>query len=178
LGVKAHRVEQARQRVAHRRVIIHHVYDCSPLRLGRHRRDTRAIPFAKFSMAEIAMWIKPRYGRLPLRASDPRGAKCTFALPRWLEAIRRRSLLRLDFVPDDRLAHVAPLVWEHIVLTRDCLWSGLTPRSSGGSARFTPRCRHSDSSLNRESQRQSRGKIMATFASSTELRPGPSSVTP
>ena len=34
-----------------------------------------------------------------------------------------------DLVPDDLLAHVAPLGWEHIALTGDYVWSEVTPQA-------------------------------------------------
>ena len=34
-----------------------------------------------------------------------------------------------DAVPDNLLAHVAPLGWEHIALTGDYVWSGVRPET-------------------------------------------------
>ena len=47
-------------------------------------------------------------------------------LSRALEAARRHG----DLIPDVLLAHLAPLGWQHINLTSDCLWgvdAGLGP---------------------------------------------------
>jgi len=49
----------------------------------------------------------------------------TVYLDRAVRHLRARSAV----VPDDLLAHVAPLGWEHIALTGDYVWSGVTPQA-------------------------------------------------
>jgi hypothetical protein len=68
----------------------------------------------------------------------------TAAIVHWstvyLDRAFRQLRAQADLVSDDLLAHVAPLGWEHIALTGDCVWSGLAPRrSSGRYATFMPR---------------------------------------
>jgi hypothetical protein len=46
----------------------------------------------------------------------------TVYLGRALDALRRRG----EVVPDARLAHIAPLGWQHINLTGDYLWNAET----------------------------------------------------
>ena len=57
----------------------------------------------------------------------------TAAIVHWntiyLDRAVRQLRARGDFVPDDLLAHVAPLGWEHIALTGDYVWSKVTPRA-------------------------------------------------
>ena len=57
----------------------------------------------------------------------------TAAIVHWntvyLDRAVRQLRAQADLVPDDLLAHVAPLRWEHIALTGDYVWSGLTPRA-------------------------------------------------
>jgi TnpA family transposase len=57
----------------------------------------------------------------------------TAAIVHWntvyLDRAVRQLRAQADLVPDDLLAHVAPLGWEHIALTGDYVWSGLTPRA-------------------------------------------------
>ena len=46
----------------------------------------------------------------------------TVYLGRALDALRRRG----EVVPDALLAHIAPVGWQHINLTGDCLWDADT----------------------------------------------------
>ena len=58
----------------------------------------------------------------------------TAAIVHWNTVYLDRALQQLrvqgDAVPDDLLAHVAPLGWEHIALTGDYVWSGVSPETS------------------------------------------------
>jgi Tn3 transposase DDE domain len=47
----------------------------------------------------------------------------------YLDRAVRQLPAQADLVPDDLLAHVAPLGWEHIALTGDYVRSGLAPRA-------------------------------------------------
>ena len=44
----------------------------------------------------------------------------TVYLDRAVQHLRARGVI----IPDDLLAHVAPLGWEHIALTGDYIWNG------------------------------------------------------
>jgi TnpA family transposase len=48
----------------------------------------------------------------------------------YLDRAVRQLRARGDLVPDDLLAHVAPLGWEHIALAGDYVWSTVTPRAA------------------------------------------------
>ena len=54
----------------------------------------------------------------------------TAAIVHWNTVYLDRAVQQLrvqgDAVPDNLLAHVAPLGWEHIALTGDYVWSALT----------------------------------------------------
>ena len=52
----------------------------------------------------------------------------TVYLGRALDAVRRRG----DSVPDELLAHLAPLGWQHINLTGDYLWGADTSLGPDG----------------------------------------------
>jgi TnpA family transposase len=58
----------------------------------------------------------------------------TAAIVHWNTVYLDRAVSQLraqaDLVPDDLLAHVAPLGWEHIAPTGDYVWSELTPRAA------------------------------------------------
>ena len=58
----------------------------------------------------------------------------TAAIVHWNTVYLDRAVQQLrvqgDAVPDDLLAHVAPLGWEHIALTGDYVWSGVSPETS------------------------------------------------
>jgi hypothetical protein len=63
----------------------------------------------------------------------------TVYLDRTVRQLRARGMT----VPDDLLAHVAPLGWEHIGLTGDYVWTApIPPLRSGRSTRFALRSRH------------------------------------
>jgi hypothetical protein len=47
----------------------------------------------------------------------------TVYLDRAVQRLRARGFT----IPDDLLAHVAPLGWEHIALTGDYIWNGSNP---------------------------------------------------
>jgi TnpA family transposase len=57
----------------------------------------------------------------------------TAAIVHWnavyLDCAVRQLRAQGDLVQDDLLAHVAPLGWEHIALTGDYVWSGITPQA-------------------------------------------------
>ena len=57
----------------------------------------------------------------------------TAAIVHWNTVYLDRAVQQLrvqgDAVPDDLLAHVAPLGWEHIALTGDYVWSGVSPET-------------------------------------------------
>jgi Tn3 transposase DDE domain len=57
----------------------------------------------------------------------------TAAIVHWntvyLDRAVRQLRAQAELVPDDLLAHVAPLGWEHIALIGDYVWSGLTLRA-------------------------------------------------
>lgn len=50
----------------------------------------------------------------------------TVYLDRAIQQLRGQGVV----VPDDLLAHVAPLGWEHIALTGDYVWSAVKPEPS------------------------------------------------
>jgi hypothetical protein len=55
----------------------------------------------------------------------------TAAIVHWNTVYLHRAMQQLRAqgaaVPDDLLAHVAPLGWEHIALTGDYVWSAIKP---------------------------------------------------
>jgi 2-hydroxychromene-2-carboxylate isomerase len=57
----------------------------------------------------------------------------TAAIVHWNTVYLDRAVRQLraqgDFAQDELLAHVAPLGWEHIALTGDYVWSGVTPQA-------------------------------------------------
>ena len=67
-----------------------------------------------------------------IRASAPPASSLiTAAIVHWNTVYLDRAVQQLRVegaaVPDDLLAHVAPLGWEHIALTGDYVWSGVRP---------------------------------------------------
>jgi len=65
----------------------------------------------------------------------------TVYLDRAIQHLRARGVI----IPDDLLAHVAPLGWEHIALTGDYIWNGATPAPTSGRYAMSTRrsCRKS-----------------------------------
>ena len=55
----------------------------------------------------------------------------TAAIVHWNTVYLDRAVQHLHargvIIPDDLLAHVAPLGWEHIALTGDYIWNGSNP---------------------------------------------------